>query len=73
MKRLFSAKQKRYLAILSGGKCAKCDRDLPRQFHGDHVVAFCYGGKTTLSNGQALCPRCNLRKGKKRNEQDTST
>jgi len=32
-------------------------------FHADHILAWSAGGKTTVSNGQLLCPNCNLKKG----------
>jgi 5-methylcytosine-specific restriction endonuclease McrA len=63
MRRLFSRRQREHLAILSGGCCELCGEDLPDSFHGDHKLAFSKGGPTTLRNGQATCPRCNLRKG----------
>ena len=47
------------LMILSGCK------NLKEGFHADHVVAYSKKGKTILKNGQALCPKCNLKKGNK--------
>ena len=32
-------------------------------FHADHILPWSAGGKTTVSNGQLLCPSCNLKKG----------
>ncbi len=46
-----------------GGKCAMCG--LPFEFkemHGDHIIPWSKGGKTTLDNGQMLCAKCNLKK-----------
>ncbi len=40
-----------------------CGAKLRPGWHGDHVVPFSKGGATRLKNGQATCPRCNLRKG----------
>jgi 5-methylcytosine-specific restriction endonuclease McrA len=65
MKRTFSKRHKRYLATLSGCECVKCGVPIVEGFHGDHVVAFSKGGKTLLSNGQALCASCNIKKGSK--------
>jgi len=65
MKRNFSKRQRRYLAILAGGECVKCGKPISEDLHGDHVVAFSRGGETLLSNGQALCSKCNLKKGSK--------
>lgn len=53
------------MALLSGGRCAICNERLGSRFHGDHVVPFSRGGETVLLNGQAVCARCNLRKGAK--------
>ena len=56
------------------GKCANpyknpdcqvmCEWD---NFHADHIVPWTAGGKTTVSNGQLLCPNCNQKKGDKVN------
>jgi 5-methylcytosine-specific restriction endonuclease McrA len=67
MKRRFTQSQKRMLAWLAGGLCRLCGARLTQDFHADHVVPFSKGGATTVNNGQALCPRCNLLKGKKWN------
>lgn len=61
--RSFSRKHRRYLAILSGGLCAICGKELDLNFHADHIFPFSRGGRTLLNNGQALCPTCNLSKG----------
>ena len=65
MNRQFSRKQRRYLSILSGGYCSACGKPLNGDLHADHVKPWAKGGQTALSNGQALCPACNLRKGAK--------
>jgi HNH endonuclease. len=62
-RRFFSRKQRRYLAVLSGGLCAICGQKLSPAMHADHVIAWSCGGKTLLGNGQALCALCNLKKG----------
>jgi len=56
------------------GKCANpydnpdcqvtCEWD---NFHADHILPWAAGGKTTVSNGQLLCPNCNQKKGSKAN------
>lgn len=38
----------------------RCEWD---NFHADHIVPWSAGGRTTVSNGQLLCPNCNLKKG----------
>ena len=63
--RCFTRKQRRYLSILAGGVCQQCGTSLNGILHGDHIKPYCKGGSTTLANGQALCPTCNLKKGAK--------
>jgi len=63
MKRSFTHRQKRMLAWIAGGTCRLCGRRLPQSFHADHIRPFSKGGLTTVINGQALCPDCNLSKG----------
>jgi len=56
----------------SNGECANpydnpdcqvtCEWD---NFHADHILAWTAAGKTTVSNGQLLCPSCNQKKGAK--------
>ena len=67
MRRLFSNKQKEILAFLALGKCAnrECGALLTNAFEGDHIVPWAGGGETTLRNGQALCRKCNRKKGDK--------
>ena len=44
-------------------KCAICGKVKEyNEMHGDHIVAWSKGGRTTLDNGQMLCTECNLRK-----------
>ncbi|MGI4788913.1 MAG: DEAD/DEAH box helicase family protein [Janthinobacterium lividum] len=65
MGRLFNLQQKQALYWLSEGKCTKCGTPLPEDWHADHVVPYTEGGRTDVTNGQALCPKCNLEKGSK--------
>jgi len=65
MKRLFDSKQRSILAWVAGGNCSSCKSRLGKNFHADHVLAYSKGGKTITKNGQALCQKCNLSKGKK--------
>ena len=64
-KRFFSKRQKLALKLLSGNKCCNCGLKIQNSFHADHIKPFIKGGRTTLSNGQALCKKCNLKKGSK--------
>jgi superfamily II DNA or RNA helicase len=47
------------------GRCMQCGVELPHRWHADHIIPYTKGGKTIPSNGQALCPNCNLKKGSK--------
>ena len=64
-KRNFSRRQKKILLMLSGNKCNKCGKILHNKFHADHIKPWTKKGKTILQNGQALCGKCNLKKGAK--------
>tara|TARA_B110000438_G_C15480561_1_gene507091 strand:- start:16 stop:219 length:204 start_codon:yes stop_codon:yes gene_type:complete len=64
-KRLFTPRQKRILKLVSGNICEKCGIKLKGKFHVDHIIPYSKGGKTILKNAQALCVKCNLRKGNK--------
>ena len=50
-------------------KCQKCGITAKdgAKLHVDHIVPVSKGGKTTLSNLQTLCDRCNLGKSDKEN------
>lgn len=51
------------LFLATRGRCAECGAQLLPGWHADHVTPVRAGGETVPANGQALCPRCNLRKG----------
>ena len=63
MRRAFSPRQRKILRLLAGNRCSTCGEVLNNSFHADHIKAYTNGGATTLQNGQALCPSCNLKKG----------
>lgn len=65
MARRFSASQRVALYLMARGQCSNCGASLEPGWHGDHVIPFCQVHVTDVSNGQALCPRCNLTKGSK--------
>lgn len=67
MRRRFSARQRMILRMRSGGHCTDCGEPLSAVFHADHRTPHSRGGPTTLMNGAALCPPCNLSKGNKKN------
>jgi superfamily II DNA or RNA helicase len=52
-----------YLA--ADGTCTQCGTQLDKGWHGDHVRPYSQGGHTDVTNGQAMCPACNLAKGGK--------
>jgi superfamily II DNA or RNA helicase len=60
--RLFNKRQKQELFYKANGVCQICGVFLPKHWHADHVVPYSKNGETILSNGQALCPKCNLSK-----------
>jgi len=62
-RRKFSVRQRRILLWLAAGKCQLCGSKLGRDFHADHIKPYSKCGNTIISNGQALCGPCNLKKG----------
>lgn len=63
MRRFFNRFEREILRCLAGDHCVECGEELTDGFHADHKQPFSRGGTTTLKNGQALCPNCNLKKG----------
>ena len=53
------------MRIREGNKCRKCKTKLDGSYHADHVTPHSKGGRTLIKNGQALCAKCNQRKGNK--------
>jgi len=53
------------LFVAGNGNCAMCGKELEKGWHSDHIYPYSKGGETQLSNAQALCPECNLKKGDK--------
>jgi 5-methylcytosine-specific restriction endonuclease McrA len=68
--RAFTSEQKRELFFKAKGRCCICRAKLDQDWHADHVEPWIRGGETTVENGQALCPTCNLRKNAKDFSQD---
>lgn len=63
MDRRFDAKQHTALFLAADGKCSNCGAQLEAGWHADHVTPYSKGGETNVINGQALCAKCNLKKG----------
>jgi len=61
--RAFKKSDRALLYIAADGKCEMCGAPLRPGWHADHVHPYSRGGKTSLTNAQALCPACNLKKG----------
>lgn len=62
-RRRFTSSERAVLYLAANGMCARCGAPLQPGWHGDHVMPHSDGGPTDVTNGQALCPSCNLRKG----------
>lgn len=66
-RRAFSEDERYVIWMRSGKQCQNenCQRDLRDidEMHADHMKAWARGGKTLLSNAQALCEDCNSKKG----------
>ncbi|MEU4697417.1 DEAD/DEAH box helicase family protein [Nonomuraea dietziae] len=63
MSRRFNQSQRVALFLAADGCCSICGIELQLGWHGDHVEPYSKGGLTDVTNGQALCPACNLSKG----------
>lgn len=63
MRRTFNRRERFALYLAADGKCEICGAPLDQSFHADHITPYSKGGETSISNGQALCPECNLKKG----------
>ena len=62
-RRRFNARERAALFLAADGRCERCGRELAPGWHADHERPYVAGGPTDVTNGQALCPTCNLRKG----------
>ena len=68
-RRSFSRDQQAEIWDRQNGKCAgsycKHSRLLRGATHFDHIIPWEKGGKTVVSNGQALCPTCHEKKSRR--------
>jgi superfamily II DNA or RNA helicase len=62
-RRRFNASERAALYLATDGRCTDCGAEVTTGWHADHKTAHSNGGPTDLTNGQALCPGCNLKKG----------
>lgn len=62
-RRRFNDGERNTLFLAADGRCSNCGAKLQPGWHGDHVQPHSRDGKTDVINGQALCPKCNLKKG----------
>lgn len=53
------------LLISQAGRCACCGVELGHNYHLDHKIPLCRGGRNVDGNVQLLTATCNLRKGRK--------
>jgi len=56
---IFIRDNKRCQGFSCGGRIIKDGEE----WHADHIIPWIQGGRTEVSNGQVLCPTCNLQKG----------
>lgn len=61
---LRSKADRELLFMLADGRCQICGRELPENWHADHIVPWAVSQTTEPSGMQALCPTCNTSKGK---------
>ena len=61
--RSFSQEQRYVIYMNSNKHCQLCEEHIRMEnFHADHIYPWSRGGETSISNGQALCSDCNIRK-----------
>ena len=64
-RRLTSNKDRALLWYAADGKCPQCGEPLPDEWHADHIIPYKVTKQTNVHEMQALCPKCNLKKGDK--------
>jgi len=61
--RFFTPEQRKTIFHNSRGVCQECNMELSStNFHADHIKPYVQGGPTNVSNGRALCSKCNRSK-----------
>ena len=62
-RRQISRSEKNEVLARQHNRCNICKKGLdPRAIHFDHIKEYSKGGKTDISNIQALCPTCHAKK-----------
>lgn len=62
-KRTFDEAQRQVIFRRDRGICQVCKKECEwNDWEADHIVPWSNGGKTSIENGQVLCPACNSRK-----------
>ena len=74
MKRTLTSKRLRAMLWLAAdGKCQICGKELPENWHADHIIPWVKSPVTNMYGMQALCPECNRRKGQHDGSHEGST
>ncbi len=60
---LRSRRRRALLWYAVDGRCPDCGEPLAADFHADHKVPYSKDPVTNVHGMQALCPKCNIRKG----------
>ena len=63
MRRLFNQSEKIAMWLFADGKCQVCGDHLKANWEADHRLPYSKGGVTKVGNGQAVCRKCNRKKG----------
>lgn len=63
-RRRFNRRERAALFLAADGCCDRCGAELEPGWHADHLNPYANRGPTDVVNGQALCPKCNLQKGR---------
>ena len=59
----FRKLEKNEILARQDSRCYMCHKRLdPRAIVFDHIIPYSTGGKTTVENGEALCPECHEKK-----------
>lgn len=68
LKESFSSEEVAALLVVQDHRCSYCKRAL-NDFHRDHKIPLCRGGRNVINNIALTCPSCNLKKNRKTEKQ----